>query len=189
MTRLWLIRHGPTHAKAFVGWTDLPADLSDTAAISRLEAALPQVPVISSDLSRAVDTASAIQDRRLRLPHDPRLRETHFGAWEMLNWADIERRDGALARRVFETPGDPAPPGGESWNDFSARVHAGVGGLSGETIVVAHMGVILALLQKALCCSAYEALGHQIAPLSCTTIDCPDGIDGAWCCDAINRLY
>ena len=26
MTRLWLVRHGPTHAKSMIGWTDLPAD-------------------------------------------------------------------------------------------------------------------------------------------------------------------
>ena len=36
MTRLWWVRHGPTHAKAMVGWRDLPADLSDTAALARL---------------------------------------------------------------------------------------------------------------------------------------------------------
>jgi alpha-ribazole phosphatase len=36
MTRFWLVRHGPTHAKAMVGWSDLPADLSDTAALSRV---------------------------------------------------------------------------------------------------------------------------------------------------------
>jgi alpha-ribazole phosphatase len=189
MSTLWLIRHGPTHAKSFVGWTDLPADLSDTAAIARLESALPRVPLISSDLSRAVHTGSAIQGPRPRLPHDPRLRETHFGDWENLSWAEIQQRDTDLARRVFESPGDIAPPGGESWNRFSARVHAGVAALQGETIVVAHMGVILALLQKALGCTAYEALGHQIDPLSCTVIDCPEGLEGAWSCTLINHKY
>jgi len=34
MTTLWLVRHGPTHAKAMIGWTDLPADLSDAGAIA-----------------------------------------------------------------------------------------------------------------------------------------------------------
>lgn len=189
MSHLWLIRHGPTHAKTFVGWTDLPADLSDRQAISRLEAALPDVPVVSSDLSRAVETANAIQAHRPRLPHDHRLRETHFGAWEMLSWSEIEARDGDLARQVFETPGDTAPPGGESWNSFSARVHAGVGALSGETVIVAHMGVILALLQKALACTAYEAFAHRIDPLSCTRIDCPEGISGPWSCTQINHKY
>lgn len=189
MSRLWLIRHGPTHAKSFVGWSDLPADLSDRGALARLEAALPEVPVISSDLSRAVETASAIQNTRPRLPHDPRLRETHFGDWELKSWAEISKTDGDLARRVFETPGDHAPPGGESWHRFSARVHEGVSALNGETVVVAHMGVILALLQKALGCTAYEALGHQIDPLSCTHIDCPDGMDGPWIAGEINHKY
>ncbi len=187
--RLWLIRHGPTHAKTFVGWTDLPADLSDTGAISRLEEALPHRPVISSDLTRAVTTADAIQAHRPRLPHDTRLRETYFGAWENLGWYEIEARDGALARAVFETPGDTAPPEGESWNVFSSRVHEAVQTLGGETIIVAHMGVILALLQKALGVTAYEALSHQIDPLSCTVIDCPEGISGLWRCEQINRLY
>lgn len=189
MSRLWLIRHGPTHAKSFVGWSDLPADLSDHAAIGRLEQALPQVPVISSDLSRAVDTASAIQGPRPRLSHDPRLRETHFGDWELLRWPEIEARDGDLARQVFETPGDVAPPGGESWNTFSARVHAGVHDLAGETIVVAHMGVILTLLQKALECSAHEVLAHRIDPLSATVIDCPQGLSGPWSCAQMNHKY
>jgi alpha-ribazole phosphatase len=92
MSRLWLVRHGPTHAKSFVGWTDLPADLSDTAALARLEIALPDVPVVSSTLDRAVKTADAIQGVRPRLPHDPRLRETHFGDWENLTWAQIQDR-------------------------------------------------------------------------------------------------
>ncbi|SFJ32930.1 histidine phosphatase family protein [Celeribacter neptunius] len=189
MSRLWLIRHGPTHAKSFVGWSDLPADLSDVAAIARLEAALPQVPVISSDLSRAIETASAVQASRPRLPHDPRLRETHFGDWELKSWSEIAETHGALARQVFETPGEAAPPGGESWNIFSTRVHTGITALKGETVVVAHMGVILALLQKALRCSAHEALGHQIDPLSCTVIDCPEGLDGPWSCAQINHKY
>lgn len=31
MTRIFWIRHGPTHANGMVGWSDLPADLSDSA--------------------------------------------------------------------------------------------------------------------------------------------------------------
>ena len=30
--RLWWVRHGPTHEKAFCGWRDVPADLSDHAS-------------------------------------------------------------------------------------------------------------------------------------------------------------
>ena len=61
MTTLWMVRHGPTHAKAMIGWTDLPADLSDTDAIARLRTELPDAPIVSSDLIRAVATADALQ--------------------------------------------------------------------------------------------------------------------------------
>lgn len=188
MSRLWLVRHGPTHAKSFVGWTDLPADLSDTAGIARLEAALPDAPVVSSTLDRAVKTADAIQGLRPRLAHDPRLRETHFGDWENLTWAQIQDRDAALARRVFENPGHHAPPGGESWHAFYDRVHSGIDAITGDAIVVAHMGVILAVLQRALGCSAYEALGHKIDNLSVTAITrAPQGTDD-WSVQSINEI-
>jgi alpha-ribazole phosphatase len=189
MSRIWLIRHGPTHAKSFVGWTDVPADLSDTVALERLENALPDgVPVISSTLDRAVKTADAIQGARPRLPHDPRLRETHFGDWENLTWSQIQTRDAALARRVFETPGHHAPPGGESWHDFYARVHTGIDAITGDAIVVAHMGVILAVLQRALGCTAYEALGHKIDNLSVTQITRETPHSPNWSAQKINQI-
>ena len=33
MTTFWWVRHGPTHQTAFTGWRDVPADLSDAAAL------------------------------------------------------------------------------------------------------------------------------------------------------------
>lgn len=174
MTQLWLVRHGPTHARRMVGWTDLPADLSDSAALSRLERALPQAPVVSSDLIRATATADAIQGARPRLPHDPALREFHYGAWEDRSFDEI---DSPELRRYFEAPGDHRAPGGESWNDVAARVHGAVTRLAGppDLIVVAHMGVILTLWQRARGISPYEALGHKIDNLSLTRIDWQDG--------------
>ena len=63
MTRFWWVRHGPTHRKDLVGWTDADADLSDVGALGRLSAHLPAgAPVISSDLIRCRATADAIAD-------------------------------------------------------------------------------------------------------------------------------
>ena len=60
MTVWHWVRHGPTHEKTFVGWRDVPADLSDRAALSRLDAALPeQALIVSSDLQRCVATGGA----------------------------------------------------------------------------------------------------------------------------------
>ena len=125
MTRLWLVRHGPTHAKSMVGWSDLPADLSDTDAIARLRNYLPEAPVVSSDLIRATATADAI-GRNHRLPNDPALREINFGAWELRTFAEIEAEDHATIRAYWETPGHIAPPDGESWNAVRKRVDGAV---------------------------------------------------------------
>jgi broad specificity phosphatase PhoE len=154
------------------GWTDLPADLSDDVALDRLRAALPRAPVVSSDLRRAVATADALEDGRRRLPHDPALREMHFGAWEMRTHAEAEAEDALLARALWEAPGDVAPPGGESWNALSGRVWSALDrlGTVGEIIVVCHFGPILAAVQRARNVTALEVFAQEIAPLSVTVL-------------------
>lgn len=178
MTTWHWIRHGPTHAKSFVGWRDMPADLSDTAQIERLRAHLPKdAVVISSDLKRATQTADAIlHPEHLRLPHDPHLREMHFGFWDGMHFTDVSARDPDLSRQFWEKPGDVAAPGGESWNAASDRVNSAVQSISQRhpnrhIIAVAHFGVILTQLQRALDITAYAALGHKIDNFSVTRID------------------
>ena len=170
---LWLVRHGPTHARAMVGWTDLPADLSDIGALGRLAGALPDAPVVSSDLLRARDTADHIQQDRPRLPHDAALREMHFGAWEGLTHAEAEARDPELIFDFWDRPGRVAPPGGESWDAFSARVDRAVDALltaHSEIIVVCHFGVILRQLQRARRVPPREGFAQGCAPLSLSHI-------------------
>jgi broad specificity phosphatase PhoE len=166
---LWLVRHGPTHARTMVGWTDLPADLSDVAQIGALAAALPAAPVVSSDLIRAAATADAVQGARPRLPHDPRLRELHYGDWEDRPFDALPE---AELRRYFDDPGPHRAPGGESWDDAAARVRAAIGDLpAGDVVVVCHMGPILTLWAEARGVRPYEALAQRIDPLGLTRID------------------
>ncbi|PCJ07435.1 MAG: histidine phosphatase family protein [Rhodobacteraceae bacterium] len=191
MTRLYLVRHGPTHAKTMVGWSDLPADLSDTDAIDRLSRHLPaQALVVSSDLSRASDTASALQGTRVRLPDMPGLREINFGAWELRTWAEIDAEDPVRITAYWETPGDVTPPGGESWNQVCTRVDAAVDALINQhtgcdLIVVGHFGQILTQLQRAGQLSTEQAFGHRIDNLSVTEIS--HGPTG-WSTGRINHL-
>ncbi|MFU8881040.1 MAG: histidine phosphatase family protein [Rhodobacterales bacterium] len=189
MSRFFWVRHGPTHAKTMVGWSDLPADLSDTAQLSRLSGLLPQdALVISSDLIRASATADAIAGSRERLPHDPDLREIHFGAWELARFDEIA--DQNHLRAYWDAPGDIRPPGGESWHDVSARVDAAVARLldsqpGRDIVVVAHFGVILTQLQHALQIGAYEAFSHKIDNLSVTELVRKDA---SWQAIRINHL-
>lgn len=176
MTRFFWVRHGPTHSRALIGRTDLPADLSDRAALDRLSAFLPtDAVVVSSDLLRAVATANALQAARDRLPHEPSFREFDFGDWEGLPAAEVATRWPEESRAYWERPGDSAPPNGESWNAAAARVSSAASRLAqahpGRNIVaVAHFGVILTQLQRARGCSAYEVLAQRIEPLSVTCL-------------------
>ena len=162
-----------------VGWTDLPADLSDSGTIERLLAALPEhAIVLSSDLSRAVATADLIPGTRL--PHEADLREIGFGEWEQLTADEVSERDGTLARRYWEQPGDIAPPGGESWNTLCRRTADAVDRLAllypgRDIICVAHFGVILSELQRANGKTAAEAFSQPVAPLSLSRIDIVEG--------------
>lgn len=177
MTTWHWVRHGPTHAKNFVGWRDVPADLSDAAQIARLRDYLPQTAVVvSSDLGRSRTTADAIiHSTHKQLPENPHLREIHFGVWDGMHFDDIAARDPALSRQFWEMPGDVAAPSGESWNAASARVQTAVDAISARhagqhIIAVAHFGVILTQVQRALQISAYDTLAQKIDNFSVTSI-------------------
>lgn len=191
MTDLHLVRHGPTHARTMVGWSDLPADLSDAAQIARLAAALPaDALVVSSDLIRAAATADAIQGPRRRLPHAAALREFHFGDWELKSYAEIEAEDPERARAYWERPGEVRAPGGESWNEGAARMGAAIDALiaahAGRAlIVVAHFGLILTQLQRALGATPEEILAHRIDNLSVTSLSLRGS---GWSATRINHL-
>lgn len=189
MSRVFWVRHGPTHAKSMVGWSDLPADLSDTAQIERLDMHLPDTAVlISSDLSRAVATADAIAGARTRLDHDPDLREIHFGEWELQAFDTIP--DQTRLRAFWETPGDVRPPGGESWHEVSGRIDRAIARVltnhpGRDVIAVAHMGAIMTQLQQALEIPAYEAFAHRIDNLSVTELH---HTGSGWTAARINHL-
>lgn len=188
-TRWWWVRHGPTHEKAFVGWRDVPADLSDTDRLARLDRFLPgSALVLSSDLSRASATAHAIAGNRTILPDEPAFREINLGDWDGLHFSEVSKSHPELSRAFWESPGALKAPGGESWDGLSARVSARTDELTrdnngADIIAVAHMGVILCQLQRALGVSAAEVLAHRIDPLSVTCL----AFDGAWRADMINH--
>lgn len=191
VTRLWWVRHGPTHEKTMVGWRDVPADLSDTAMLARLDGMLPRdALLVSSDLIRAVATADALSDGRTRLPHHPGLRELHFGDWDGKAWDDIAASHPELSFAYWDDPGDHCAPGGESWNQASARISAATDDLIArhqgrDLVIVAHFGAILTQVQRALGCSGAQAFAHRIDNLSLTRIDLtPAG----WTIGPINQL-
>ncbi len=173
--RWWWVRHAPTHEKLFTGWRDVPADLSDVDRIARLSAYLPKdAMVVSSDLVRASATADAICSSRVRLDNSAELREMNFGVWDGKSFSDVAETHPDLSRAYWETPGDVAPPGGESWNETASRVSGYVARISanhsGDIIVVAHFGVILSQLGMVLGHPPQRVIGQKIDNLSVTCL-------------------
>ena len=189
MKRVFWVRHGPTHQKTFVGWRDVPADLSDHAAVSRLSQFLPaEATVASSDLIRATQTASAISEGRTMLTAMKSFREFDFGEWDGLDYKTVSSRHPTLSRRFWEEPGDLRAPGGESWNDVARRVNFAVDRLlmahSGDLIVVAHIGVIMTQIARTGG-TPYQAMGHKIDNLSVTELH---SAGGSWTLEKVNHI-
>ena len=190
MTRFWWVRHAPTHSRAMVGWSDIPADFSDVDRLARLSAFLPdRAVIVSSDLIRASATADAIEAGRRRLPNSTDLREFNFGSWEQRLHSEIAADDPELLATYLDSPGDVRPPDGETWNEAAARVSHAVDRLRMEhtdtdIIAVSHFGAILTQIQRALGITASEACSRYVENLSVTRITW----DGAWKACSINHL-
>lgn len=180
MIRLWWVRHAPVRARGLAGARDVPADLSDRAALDRLARFLPQAPIFTSPLCRTIETARAISRGRPILPPVDGLSEFDFGAWEGLTPAEIAARDPALSRAFWSDPTDVHPPGGESWAEVSARVEEALKSevfprLRGlgrrDAIIVSHFGVISTRIARAAGLDARATLAHPVHHLSVTRID------------------
>ncbi len=182
-TNWWWVRHAPTNTDRIAGWTDLPADLSDTAAIGRLSSWLPHnALVVSSDLQRASRTADAICGHRTRLADAPELREINFGEWDGLTAKEISARCPNMAKAYWSDPFNFSPPGGETWKsiidriaEFTTRLTAKHMGK--DIVAVAHFGVILTQLQRSSDWNDTQLLASKI---ECLSVSRTAVVEGQW---------
>jgi probable phosphoglycerate mutase len=155
--RLVLLRHGRTAHNAdgrIQGQLDVELDevgQAQAQALGTVFASEPPSLVVSSDLARARDTAQAVCEHvGLPLRLDPRLRETHFGAWQGLTAAELEVRWPDLYVRWRR--GDDCPVDGETREQVGARAAACVADhlpevAAGQTLLlVTHGGTARALV-------------------------------------------
>ena len=185
VTQLWLIRHAPVDGpRGVIHDIDAPADLGDTAALSRLRSLLPKTHVaIASPARRACDTAEALG---LVAAPDPAFAEQDFGRWTGRTHEDIRRDSEAAYDDFWRAPATNRPPGGESFVAQVARVRGRIAALpAGDVVVVAHAGTIRAALAIALDIPPDKALGFVVDPLSLTRLD---RLDNGWRVVAVNRI-
>ncbi|WP_304107934.1 glucosyl-3-phosphoglycerate phosphatase [Mycolicibacterium bacteremicum] len=161
--RLVLLRHGQTEWNAGSRMQgQLDTDLTDlgreqAAAAAEVLAKRQPVTIVSSDLRRALDTATALGERAgVAVRVDERLRETHLGDWQGLNHIEVDAQAPG-ARLAWRDDARWAPHGGESRVDVAARSvplvqellaaesEWGTDGYDRPVVLVAHGGLIAAL--------------------------------------------
>lgn len=160
-TRLVLLRHGQTPMsveRRFAGTSDIEltgAGREQARLAARRLAGAGIEAVVSSPLRRTVDTARIVADELGLEPEtEEGLRETDFGAWEGLTFAEVrERRPEELDRWLADP--EQAPPGGESLAAAVRRAgearDKAVARHRGRTVlVVTHVTPIKALVAQAL---------------------------------------
>src|SRR6516165_10241311 len=141
-----LLRHGQTPMsvqKRYAGRTDAP--LTDTGVRQAVAAAKRLAPagldaIVASPLQRTVRTAEEVAAvTGIPVLTDEGFRETDFGAWEGLTFAEVrERWPAELATWLADPAVEPA--GGESFTDVSARVtaalHRVLAARAGQTVLI-----------------------------------------------------
>jgi probable phosphoglycerate mutase len=191
-TRLILVRHGETALTAqrrYSGRGDVPLSPHGTAqakATAKRVVALCEgdVPtVVSSPLRRSARTAELIAAaaRTADPVHtEEDLVECDFGDWEGLTFAEVrEKWPDQMTTWLGSTA--VAPPGGESFDEVSARVRRCVSRLftaypGRSVVVVSHVTPVKLILRDAL--SASDALLHRLYldPCGVSVVDrWPDG--------------
>ena len=156
-----LLRHGQTLMsveKRYAGISDVP--LTDVglrqadAAAKRLASAELDV-IVASPLLRARQTADAVASSCVaELVIDEGFRETDFGAWEGLTFAEVRDRWPAELDAWLADP-SVAPPSGESFSAVQSRVSAALARALAayplrRVLVVSHVTPIKTLITTAL---------------------------------------
>jgi len=156
-----LLRHGQTPMsveKRYAGRSDVPlteTGLAQAAAAAKRLASAGIGVIVASPLQRTVQTAEAVAAvTGLPVMADDGFRETDFGDWDGLTFAEVRERWPSEMTAWLADPA-VAPPGGESFAEVSERVtaalHRVLAGQAGKRIlIVSHVTPIKTLVAAAL---------------------------------------
>ncbi|MCL2767421.1 MAG: histidine phosphatase family protein [Synergistaceae bacterium] len=186
--KLLLIRHGKTewnNEARFQGSTDIPLNDQGYQQALKTAARLKSwqgAPIYSSPLKRAMQTAEAISGGKPVIPLEG-LTEMNFGDWEGERVADIMKKDiKALAKwhcdGFFSTP-ENAETWEQIYNRVSQAVEVCLGGESERVMIVAHGGILRAVMINLMNLDPHTA--WRLAVYNCS-------ISGIDVCPKVNNL-
>lgn len=156
--RITLVRHGETDwnlDRRLQGHLDIPLNATGRRQAQQAAAALAHErfdAILTSNLSRAADTAHAIAARTGgQVQPTERLRERHYGIFQGLTHSEAAARHPEEHARLIARDPDHIPPqGGESMRMLSERIRTLMDELAaqwpnGHVLIVTHGGVLYAL--------------------------------------------
>lgn len=185
MTVIHFVRHGETvwhHENRYAGSSDVAlTDLgrAQGAALAEWVAGTGVRRVLSSDLSRAVETARLSADARgVELEVDARLREVDFGQGEGMTTEEMREAFGAERSAFERAPASSPLPGGESGAaavERAGRVLVELAASGVECLVVAHttLGRLLLCHLLGLPLDGYRRTFPSVGNATVTTFELP----------------
>jgi broad specificity phosphatase PhoE len=93
---------------------------------------------------------------------DARLAEISFGDWEGLTYADVLARDKDIVAKRESDKWGFRPPGGESYEQVTARISQWYATLDRDTLVAAHGGTARALIAHLALAPTQDATHHSV---------------------------
>ncbi len=159
-TDIYLVRHGQTYGNIEQRWcghseTALTSlGIAQAQAAGRRLASIGLTAALSSDLSRAADTARhALNGRAIDHALDAGLREMHYGDWEDLPGADVEKQNPERLREFFFCR--TSAPNGETIAALRQRTSASFWRAvelhrGGKVLMVSHGNAMMALVAELL---------------------------------------
>jgi alpha-ribazole phosphatase len=174
--KLTLIRHTSLQIAPGVcyGQTDVDVSVNFMQEVLITQKKLSTMPidaVFCSPLQRCVKLAEALNLNNIR--QDDRLKELHFGDWEMQAWDDIPRDYfDEWAQNYAHMP----PPNGETFNQLQTRGIAFINEILSQhhkqhVLLVTHGGMIRALLAYVLSMELKSLFRFNIDYGSLTQLD------------------
>ena len=169
--RIILIRHGSLDKQydgCYIGATDLPLSsegIREAEALCRFLKTQDTGMVYASPLLRARQTVEiALPDAKVI--YDDLLRETDFGAWEKLTFAQICEQYPEMIEPWSRRDGEFTFPGGEKVGNFYSRIsrikQLLLDSKSESITVVSHGGIILNLISNILDIGQHRAWSLRV---------------------------